>query len=104
MATVLSERAVEDLEGISELHLPRRLRTWNKLQVEFYKKFKLIGQHPRIGADSGRFLSGMRRVIVRDYIVYYRHVRGVTTVMRVLHGARDIDATFFDEPNPRGTP
>lgn len=100
MATVLSERAMEDLEGISDLHFPRRLRTWNKLRGEFYKKFKLIGQHPRIGADSGRFLREMRRVIVRDYVVYYRHLRGVTTVIRVLHGARDIDSAFFDESTP----
>jgi toxin ParE1/3/4 len=60
-------------------------------------------KHPHSGTlyDSGiARLAGMRRVPVKgfaNYLVFYRpHENGID-VIRVLHGARDIDTLFAQE-------
>ena len=97
MSTVLSDHALADLEMISDEYLPRRRRQWKMLQSEFHKRFKVLESNPRMGYDSGYLMKGLRRIVIRPYIVYYLHTAGPTIViMRVVHGARDIDSAFFD--------
>ena len=101
MSTVLSDHALADLEAISDEYLPRRRRQWKVLQSEFHKRFKVLASNPQMGSDSGHLMQGLRRIVVRPYIVYYLPVAGRTIViMRIVHGARDIDSAFSVESTP----
>ena len=37
---------------------------------------------------------GIRSHTVDDYVVYYRHKKGLVTVLHVVHGARDVTELF----------
>ena len=97
---ILSDSALADLEDIAEYFLAVRPEYLEELQVKLEAKFQFVGRHPYAGVDSGRLLEGLRRVIVRDYVIYYRFTAGRTVISRVLHGSRDIDAAYFDGSNP----
>jgi len=40
----------------------------------------------------------MRSIVARPYVVFYRLNEDSVQIVRVLHGRRDIDAVFVDEP------
>lgn len=40
--------------------------------------------------------AGLRRRVYRDYLIVYRIIRGQVEVIRVLHGASDIEAHLKD--------
>ena len=65
--------------------------------------FKQLAQSPELGS-LGEFqapiLQGIRRWRVNrftDYLIFYRQRSEGIEVIRVLHGARDIDAIFGDD-------
>ena len=64
-----------------------------------------LAKNPRMGVaydcGSGR-LAGMRRLPVREfgsYQIFYRADERAIEVIRVLHGARDIEGLFDAEEN-----
>ena len=95
----LTDQALDDIEVIQDYFLDRRPEFIGVLHSEFLRKFKQVGRFPNSGVDSAHLLRGMRRVFVRDYVVFYRHESGKALIIRVLHGARDIDASLFDGSN-----
>lgn len=64
---------------------------------------RLLADHPKsgVGYDSGIVrLKGLRRFPVKgfeDYLVFYLPDAAGVNVIRVLHGARDIDNVFLEE-------
>ena len=62
-----------------------------------------LARHPKSGTfyDSGiARLDGLRRLFVRGfdkYIIFYLPLENGIEVIRVLHGARDIDSLFAEE-------
>jgi len=65
--------------------------------------FLQLAAHPRCGVayDSGiAGLTGLRRFPVRDfenYLVFYLPRKRGVDIIRVLHGARDVDGLFSQE-------
>ncbi len=47
---------------------------------------------PRIGVKREALATGLRVLFFGDYGIYYTLQEGALVVVRVLHGARDIDA------------
>jgi toxin ParE1/3/4 len=41
--------------------------------------------------------SGIRRCVSGSYLIFYRIVDDMLQVLRVLHGARDVDAILFPD-------
>jgi toxin ParE1/3/4 len=97
MATFITELAYADLEGICDFLLPQYAEFWELLHSEFRRTFRLLGRQPRLGTDRRRYGVGLRSVTVRGYVVYFRRANGRTEIVRIIHGARDIDAAFFDD-------
>ena len=64
---------------------------------------RLLVKHPKSGTrydSSVTRLEGMRRIPVRGFdndLIFYLPRPGGIDVIRVLHGARDIDNIFVDE-------
>lgn len=65
--------------------------------------FKLLATNPELGTchDTSRHeLIGLRAWGMGDFprhIVFFREVDGVLEIVRVLHGARDLDNLFADD-------
>lgn len=52
----------------------------------------------RVRMDVG---ANVRTVLVRPYMIFYRVMSSEVEVMRVLHGAQDIEEIFNTEDDPR---
>jgi toxin ParE1/3/4 len=48
--------------------------------------------------------AGILGFPVEDYVIFYRQVSTGIEVVRVLHGARDIEALFHDTETGAGSP
>ena len=60
-------------------------------------KLKLLATTPGMGRLYNDLAPGLRVFPVDDYLIFYRQsVEGID-VVRVLHGARDIESLFRDE-------
>jgi len=91
-------RAEEDLIGIwlrIASDSPRHADRYLDLLDE---KLRLPASSPRMGRLHPELGPGLRGFPVDDYIVFYREASPGVEIVRVLHGARDIDSLFRDDP------
>ena len=64
------------------------------LRAIFYEKFRLLAAQPLMGEVCDELAENLRRSFVGNYVIYYRPSGHGIDVVRVLHGARDVDALF----------
>jgi toxin ParE1/3/4 len=57
-----------------------------------------IGEFPHAGPPRPQWGEGIRIAIHGKYVIVYRVRDETVQVLRVVHGARDLDALFADEP------
>lgn len=60
-------------------------------------RFKMCSRQPLIGEPCFDLGDGMRRHSFGNYVVYYRPTDDAVHILRVLHGARDIQQIQFPE-------
>jgi toxin ParE1/3/4 len=75
IAKAIAEKIIEAAESLSTM--PTRQRMRNAL-------------HP-----------GLRSLSVGNYMIFYRVQERTVSVVRILHGARDISADLFSDPRSR---
>jgi toxin ParE1/3/4 len=63
------------------------------------QKFQVLVQQPGIGRRRHELADGLRSFPVGRYVIFYLTVPGGVQIVRVLHGARDLETTFC-EPAP----
>lgn len=78
----------------AELNNPERATGFIR-QIE--QKFKPLRHHPELGPRRDTILPGLRALIYRDYVIYYRVTETALIIVRVLHGARDTVAAFGED-------
>jgi len=54
-----------------------------------------LDQFPGIGRDRSDLAPGLRSVVVQRYLIFFRPINGGIEVVRILHGARNIDPSLF---------
>jgi toxin ParE1/3/4 len=59
-------------------------------------KFQLLAESPGIGRLRPELAPELRAFPVEAYLVFYRQAPSGIEIVRVLHGARDIEAVFED--------
>ncbi len=63
--------------------------------VALYKRlknvFKLIAENPKIGRDRPELSEGLRSFPAGSYLIFYRIWAREVAIVRVVHGARDLD-------------
>ena len=78
-------------------------RTWsleiadNRLEA-ISASCERLAQSPFLGRARDELRKGLRSVVVHPHVVFYRIVDGTVEIVRVLHGGRDLDAIFAEEP------
>jgi toxin ParE1/3/4 len=73
---------------------PRAATGW--LQ-KVHKNFRFLSQQPLLGEACPQIRADLRRFVVGQYVIYYRIRDNDIEIVRVLHGARDVDAIFRNE-------
>jgi toxin ParE1/3/4 len=61
------------------------------------KQFGLLATQPLMGRARDELAPGVRSLPFGRYVIFYAPLDDGIDVVRVLHGARDIDAVFGDE-------
>lgn len=59
-----------------------------------------IGEFPHAGPPRPQWGADIRITIHGYYIIVHRVRRDAVQILRVVHGARDLDRLFEDEPLP----
>jgi toxin ParE1/3/4 len=100
MPVYRTPQARDDLIGIACDIGQHRERAAMRFLAAAEATFRDLLKKPDLGALGefrSRFLNGVRRWRVKgfkNYLIFYREVEDGIEVIRVLHGARDIDAIF----------
>lgn len=60
----------------------------------FRRRFEMLARQPEIGEPRDELQPELRSFPLDSYMIYYTATDDVVTILRVLHGARDIDQFF----------
>ncbi len=61
------------------------------------EKFAALAEHPTLGRLRDELMPELRSLAVARYIIFYFPIEDGINVVRVLHGARDLDAIFQED-------
>jgi toxin ParE1/3/4 len=87
----ISQRAQADFANILE-YLAKEAGIWvaRNYREQIRAFYRLLIDHPDIGAPRPRLGRNVRIGIVRPYLVIYRHADDTVTVLRIVHGRRKL--------------
>ncbi len=68
-----------------------------KVVREVAGKATFLGENPTIGEPVERLLPGLRRFPIGNFLIFYRPTERGIEVVRILHGARDIETILHDD-------
>ena len=96
MKIVFTDEADLDLLQIHGYLLARNRTAAMELASLFNTKLETLAHFPFVGRDRYYFESGLRSIVVENYVVFYRVERDRILIVRVLDGRRDIDSEFLN--------
>ena len=91
-----SDRAREDLRDIWRYIAGDKLAAADRLIRGIDGTFKRLAEHPAMGRSRERLMPSLRSQPHGNYVIFYRSIDGGIEIVRILHGARDIDAAFTE--------
>lgn len=66
----------------------------DRLMDQFYEQFRQLAIHALMGRSREEFAPKVRSFPVGDYVLFYRTLEDGVGIVRVLHGARDLENLF----------
>jgi toxin ParE1/3/4 len=54
-------------------------------------RIRLLAEFPELGPERPEIAAGMRMLVQGNYLVLYRITESFVEIVRVVHGARDLD-------------
>ena len=57
-----------------------------------------LSDWPQSGRSRDAIIPGMRSIVAAPHVIFYRVLDDAVQIVRVLHGHRDIEAIFTDQP------
>ena len=90
-------RARIDIDGIWEYIAEDSETQADAFVDRLAAKFILLGGRPELGRLRDDLMAQLRSFPFERYIIFYRSVPDGIEVIRVLHGARDVEAQFHPE-------
>jgi len=94
-------RALFDLSEIWSYVAEDSVSNADRFAARIDKAFTLLARRPGLGRARHELYPSLRSFVVRKYVVFYLPLANGIDVIRVLHGARDIE-TIFDEEERNG--
>ena len=90
----LTTEARKDLDEIWQYIAVESEITADKVIAEIIQRFPLLTEFPEMGRERTELAPFMRSFSVGRYIIFYRPGNLGIAIVRVLHGARDIEHFF----------
>jgi toxin ParE1/3/4 len=97
MPTILRRpRASADLSEIWEFIAGDNIQRAAEFIDRIDGKFRVLAERPLMGRERRELGLGIRSIAIAPYVIFYEAMHdGV--IVRVLHGARDIETQFGNE-------
>ena len=93
---VVTELAKRDVRNIlSDLSERASYRIANRYADAFKTAYRHLGEFPAIGPPRSKLGPNCRIAIVLPYLVVYDYIDDEVTVLRVLHGRRNITRSLI---------
>lgn len=92
----LAERAEDDLIEIWCHVAAQNEKAADRLLDGFHERWALLVAYPHSGPARDDLAPGLRAVVMGSYLAFYRVEGRTVTILRVLHGSRDITAEDID--------
>lgn len=89
MRTRFSRQASEDLRRIVREIAAASPRAARRVRHDISRSAERLADNPALGPLVGP--GALRRIVVSPYLLFYQASSHDVTIVRVLHGARDID-------------
>lgn len=100
MARVLRRpKAAEDIAGVWDFLADDNPDAADNWVDQLDTQLRLLATQPLMGRARHELAPGVRSFPLGRYLIFYLPIGGGIDVVRVLHGARDVD-TVFGEGNP----
>lgn len=90
----LTEQADQDLLEIAFYIALDSVEVADRFIDRIHDRLELLAQSPGMGRPRDELAPSLRSFTVGNYVIFYRLSRDGIEVIRVLHGARDIDSIF----------
>lgn len=87
----VSPDADQDLIEIWMFITEDNLEAADRIINDIVSKFDLLAQNPKMGRERPDLAPSLRSFPERRYVIFYRPVSKGIEIVRVLHGARDIN-------------
>ena len=94
MKIIVSDEADNDLLQISSYLSERSVQATQSVLDNINQCFVSLTSFPRRGSPRPDLGLDVRSVIASPYVVFYAARQDHVTILRVLHGSRDIEAEF----------
>jgi toxin ParE1/3/4 len=97
---IWSSHALTDLSDIWDYYAKIAGRhTADKIVYEIGEACRILEDHPFAGRGRNEVRPGLRSVVARPHVIFYRVKNDVAEIVRVLDGRRDLDEIFAHEPD-----
>lgn len=91
---VLTTEAKNDLDEIWQYIAAESETTADKLIAEIIQRFPRLAEFPEMGRERTELATLIRSFPVNRYVIFYRSGEFGIAIVRILHGARDIEGLF----------
>ena len=89
----LTFNAQRDFENIGDYIASHSPRAAAALSMQFMDKWDLLAMQPYSGQTAEEISPELRRLVMGEYVAFYRVRDGDVVIVRIFHGRRD----FFSE-------
>lgn len=86
-----------DLIAIWHYIAPDSFDAANRMLDAINEKLNALAQNPFLGRACPELAPDLRRLPVKSYVIFYRPTADGVEIVRVLHGARDIETLWVEE-------
>jgi len=93
----LSPEAQEDIDAIWDYIAQDDPSAAERFIARLGEKFFMLTQQPRSGRPCEELAPSLRCFPLNNYVIFDRIASGALEIVRILHGARDIEALFGPE-------
>ena len=90
----VSPDAKQDLVEVFLFIAQDNLSAARRMHSQFHQTFLTIAGQPSIGRSRDELAAGIRSLAVGKYVIYYRRAGRAVRILRLLHGARDIEKLY----------
>ncbi|MBN2069611.1 MAG: type II toxin-antitoxin system RelE/ParE family toxin [Opitutales bacterium] len=91
---IISQEAISDLSEIWDYIARDNQRAADRFIDALYAKCQEILELESIGRSREELFEGLRSLPYRKYVIFFLRNHGDVEIVRILHGARDIESQF----------